>query len=245
MALKSISTVKRQRSENWLEEDKVSSDTPKIGPSFNNMARTPRTLQQIKAQWGIIKMTEKKKKCLERKKILQTGGGPPPATDPPTGDDIAVWLPHEFTVDSNEFDSDNQLTINKIDKPEPPILISLCENAEPEIEMMSQPGTSTKTEHNTPTNNLLMSQTSTPDKPQITTTTTPPMKKLKSPNYYKVKNKKIYNGSASAALQISETEIACRKELHEMQMANERQKLKNLLLKEEVLKCKLDYYKKN
>lgn len=73
------------------------------------MAKTPRTLQQIKAQWGIIKMFAKKKKFLERKERSQTGGGPPPTSEPPNGDDIAVWLPHEFTVDSNEFDSDNQV----------------------------------------------------------------------------------------------------------------------------------------
>lgn len=48
----------------------------------------------------------------------------------------------------------------------------------------------------------------------------------------------------SSVLQIAETEIACRKQLHEAQMANEKQKLKNLLLKEEVLKHKLEYYKK-
>lgn len=47
----------------------------------------------------------------------------------------------------------------------------------------------------------------------------------------------------SAALQIAETEIACRKELHEAQMANEHQKLKNLLLMEDVFKHKLNYYK--
>ncbi|KPJ17365.1 hypothetical protein RR48_08551 [Papilio machaon] len=73
---------------------------------FNNVAHTPRILQQIKAQWGILKKAEKKKKCLERKKF--SGGGPPPTTDPLTGDDIAVWLPHEFTVDSNELDLDIQ-----------------------------------------------------------------------------------------------------------------------------------------
>lgn len=73
------------------------------------MAKTSRTLQQIKAQWGIIKMSEKKRKFLERKDRFQTGGGPPPASEPPNGDDIAVWLPDAFTVDSNQFDSDSQV----------------------------------------------------------------------------------------------------------------------------------------
>ncbi|CAH2088903.1 unnamed protein product [Euphydryas editha] len=96
-------------------------------------------------------VTPASRKCLERKQRLQTGGGPPAATDPPTGDDTAVWLPHEFTIDSNEFDSDNQLlNDNKREEPELPIIVLnsplLCDNAEPEIEMMSQPGTSTKTE---------------------------------------------------------------------------------------------------
>ncbi|CAH2090629.1 unnamed protein product [Euphydryas editha] len=88
-----------------------------------------------------------------------------------------------------------------------------------------------------------MSQASTSkqlDSPQIINT--PTKKKLKSPNY-KLKNKQINKGSSSAALQIAEIEIACRKELHEAQMANEKQKLKNLLLKEEVLRSKLLYYK--
>ncbi|XP_045451953.1 uncharacterized protein LOC123660981 [Melitaea cinxia] len=164
----------------------------------------------------------KKKKCLERKQTFQTGGGPPPATDPPTGDDIAVWLPHEFTVDSNEFDSDNQLlTDNKMKQP---ILVPksplLCENPEPEIDMMSQPGTSTKTIHNTPTSTLLMTPASTSKQLDIQQiTTTPTNKKVKSPNY-KLKHKLINKGSSSAALQIAENEIVCRKELHEAQMAS-------------------------
>lgn len=76
------------------------------------MAKTPRTLQQIKAQWGFIKLTAKKQKFAERKERFRTGGGPPPPSESASGDDIALWLPHEFTVDSNPFDSDNQ--VNKL-----------------------------------------------------------------------------------------------------------------------------------
>lgn len=54
-------------------------------------------------------MTVKKQKFEERKERFRTGGGPPPPSKSPSGDDIAAWLPHEFTVDSNQFDSDNQV----------------------------------------------------------------------------------------------------------------------------------------
>ena len=68
---------------------------------------------QIKTQWngGIIKMAAKKKKIIEKKQTLKTSGGPPPTITPATCDDITVWLPHEFTVDSNEFELDYQVHI--------------------------------------------------------------------------------------------------------------------------------------
>lgn len=80
---------------------------------FNNMAKIPRTLQQIKAQWGIIKMFEKRKKFNEGKEISQTGSAPPPASESPSEEDIAMWLPHEFSTDSNEFSPKNQVHKHK------------------------------------------------------------------------------------------------------------------------------------
>lgn len=57
-------------------------------------------------------MHEKRLKSLERKQIMATGGGPPPQQDPPQSEDISAWLPNEFVIDTNEFDSDqiNQVT---------------------------------------------------------------------------------------------------------------------------------------
>ncbi|CAG4957826.1 unnamed protein product [Parnassius apollo] len=36
----------------------------------------------------------------------KTGGGPHPTTNPENADDICSWLPNEFVIDTNEFDSD-------------------------------------------------------------------------------------------------------------------------------------------
>lgn len=77
------------------------------------MAKVPRTLQQIKAQWGIIKMFEKRKKFKEGKEISQTGSVPPPTSESPSEEDIAVWLPHELSTDSNELSSKSQVHKHK------------------------------------------------------------------------------------------------------------------------------------
>lgn len=37
----------------------------------------------------------------------QTGGGPPPSTNPENADDICSWLPSEFAIDNNDYDSDS------------------------------------------------------------------------------------------------------------------------------------------
>ncbi|XP_046976394.1 uncharacterized protein LOC124542496 [Vanessa cardui] len=75
--------------------------------SFNCMCQgAPRTVNQLKAQWGLMKIKEKKRKAEQRKELFKTGGGPPPVKEVPT-EDIGSWLPNEFVVDSNEFDSDN------------------------------------------------------------------------------------------------------------------------------------------
>ncbi|XP_046975565.1 uncharacterized protein LOC124541682 [Vanessa cardui] len=124
---------KRQRSENWVEEDKIilidlvkervreienkntdtNSNAKKVvawndlKESFNCMCQgAPRTVNQLKAQWGLMKIKEKKRKAEQRKELFKTGGGPPPVKEVPT-EDIGSWLPNEFVVDSNEFDSDN------------------------------------------------------------------------------------------------------------------------------------------
>ncbi|XP_072935410.1 uncharacterized protein [Epargyreus clarus] len=230
--------IKRQRSENWLEEDKIilkelvkekvtiienkntdsNTNAQKVAAwhdlreSFNNMARTPRTMQQIKAQWGMIKMSAKKAKFVERQQLLKTGGGPPTVPEAKTCEDISVWLPHEFTVDTNEFDSDYQNSPQNLKEP----LIDNKEDSKEKVIIISD-----------------LEDNVSHSKPQ-------------QENYgNKRKNKKITNTTNNAAMKIAETEMMCRKELHEAQMANERQKLKNLILEEELLRSKIAFYKNN
>ncbi|CAG5043982.1 unnamed protein product [Parnassius apollo] len=139
--MENVTCKKRQRSENWLEEDKhllmdlvrervsvienkntdTNTSSKKLAAwadllcSFNSMCKGgTRTLPQIKSQWSIIKMTKKKIKSVERKNLRQTGGGPHPTTNPENADDICSWLPNEFVIDTNEFDSDE---INQIGEP--------------------------------------------------------------------------------------------------------------------------------
>lgn len=58
-------------------------------------------------------MHKKRLKSTERKQVIATGGGPPPQQDPANSEDISVWLPNEFVIDTNEFDSDqiNQASV--------------------------------------------------------------------------------------------------------------------------------------
>ncbi|XP_072935408.1 uncharacterized protein [Epargyreus clarus] len=254
--------IKRQRSENWLEEDKIilkelvkekvtiienkntdsNTNAQKVAAwhdlreSFNNMARTPRTMQQIKAQWGMIKMSAKKAKFVERQQLLKTGGGPPTVPEAKTCEDISVWLPHEFTVDTNEFDSDYQ---NSPQNMRAPIKMPLLDNKED------------SNEKNSPQNlkePLIDNKEDSKEKVIIISDLEDNVShsKPQQENYgNKRKNKKITNTTNNAAMKIAETEMMCRKELHEAQMANERQKLKNLILEEELLRSKIAFYKNN
>ncbi|CAG9124581.1 unnamed protein product [Plutella xylostella] len=128
-----LSGKKRARSENWVEEDKIllrelvkervhalenkntdtNTNAKKLNAwadlmlSFNSMCKgSPRKLAQLKTQWTGQKMDEKKKKGNVRREMLKTGGGPPPPSEQCDPDDIESWLPHEFTVDTCEGDSD-------------------------------------------------------------------------------------------------------------------------------------------
>lgn len=51
-------------------------------------------------------MVAKKENWNERSQIFKTGGGPPPESKPISSGDIRAWLPGEFEVEYNEFDSD-------------------------------------------------------------------------------------------------------------------------------------------
>ncbi|XP_017464967.1 PREDICTED: uncharacterized protein LOC108358256 [Rhagoletis zephyria] len=123
---------KRNRGDNWTAEDKAllqelvrervdiienkNTDTNSnkskqeawrdLQESFNEICATKRTVIQLKSQWTIAKMTAKKAKSKERRELLKTGGGAQSVAEPLSNEDISVWLPNEFVVDFNSFDSD-------------------------------------------------------------------------------------------------------------------------------------------
>uniref|UniRef100_A0A1I8Q2D2 Regulatory protein zeste n=1 Tax=Stomoxys calcitrans TaxID=35570 RepID=A0A1I8Q2D2_STOCA len=124
---------KRHRSENWNDEDRellkdlikkrvkvienknTDTNTNKLKKAawmelvddFNSLCTSGiRNLTQLRSQWSTIKMTAKKEMLSYRKQAKLTGGGPPTSLAALSGNDIAVWLPEEFVIDDNEFDSD-------------------------------------------------------------------------------------------------------------------------------------------
>ncbi|XP_059220268.1 uncharacterized protein LOC106093181 isoform X2 [Stomoxys calcitrans] len=124
---------KRHRSENWNDEDRellkdlikkrvkvienknTDTNTNKLKKAawmelvddFNSLCTSGiRNLTQLRSQWSTIKMTAKKEMLSYRKQAKLTGGGPPTSLVALSGNDIAVWLPEEFVIDDNEFDSD-------------------------------------------------------------------------------------------------------------------------------------------
>ncbi|KAK4880499.1 hypothetical protein RN001_008645 [Aquatica leii] len=124
---------KKARSENWLEEDKhlllelvqervriienKNTDTntnnqkktcwDSLLDSFNAMCNgKPRTVAQLKTQWSSLKLLAKKEVATERRELIKTGGGPQPPIGKTYYKYISAWLPNEFVVDKNEFDSD-------------------------------------------------------------------------------------------------------------------------------------------
>ncbi|XP_045769906.1 uncharacterized protein LOC123870592 isoform X3 [Maniola jurtina] len=221
---------KRERSENWLSEDKnllmklvrervavienKNTDTntnskkqaawADLLNSFNSMCKgSKRFLPQLKSQWGIIKMHEKQLKSLERKQIIATGGGPPPQQDPLKIEDTSTWLSDEFVIDTNEFDSDqiNQFQV-KVGRLSP----------DEHQEVHQEDGI---TQEVPPTNHE--------------------MSKINQENEDK---------TSTAANAIARVEIDCRRELHSAQMANEKRIARNLDLKEMLLQKKIEYYEK-
>ncbi|VVC99175.1 unnamed protein product [Leptidea sinapis] len=205
-----VQSKKRQRSENWLEEDKnllkelvrervsaienkntdTNSNTIKVAAwnnlrdSFNCVCKgAQRTVAQLKAQWGLIKINAKRKKAEESNGTHETGGGPPP---------IICWLPGEIPSDSNDYDSDR---INQI-----------------KVEELSEPPLPVVSEH----------------------------QQAKKTNKYK---RKVCR--KTPAEQIAAVEIECRRQLHSIQMENERQRSKNLKLKEILIKKRIKFLYRN
>ncbi|XP_075984953.1 uncharacterized protein LOC142982377 [Anticarsia gemmatalis] len=273
--------AKRLRGENWLEEDKIilkqlvkervsilenkntdtKTNSKKVAAwqdlltNFNNVARTQRTLQQIKAQWNILKMAAKKRKFQERINRTHTGGGTPPPFESPTSDDISVWLPGESIVETNkmspEIDNQHKQKEETISEPylmpitNSTVVWDISEGKETKLKLEQyiiedQLCTSTQAEQSTST----QAESSTSTRAESSTSTQTTAKTKPKIPHYRLRNKKISNINRNSAVKkIPEMETECRIQLHEAQMLNEKQKLKNLLLKEEVLKFKLLYYK--
>ncbi|XP_045769905.1 uncharacterized protein LOC123870592 isoform X2 [Maniola jurtina] len=243
---------KRERSENWLSEDKnllmklvrervavienKNTDTntnskkqaawADLLNSFNSMCKgSKRFLPQLKSQWGIIKMHEKQLKSLERKQIIATGGGPPPQQDPLKIEDTSTWLSDEFVIDTNEFDSDqiNQFQV-KVGRLSP----------DEHQEVHQEDGI---TQEVPPTNHE-MSKINQENEDKVVSSLTNRLRKKKTG-----KNENEYKTS-TAANAIARVEIDCRRELHSAQMANEKRIARNLDLKEMLLQKKIEYYEK-
>ncbi|CAK1604081.1 unnamed protein product [Parnassius mnemosyne] len=261
--MENSTSKKRQRSENWREEDKyllmdlvrervsvienkntdTNTNSKKLAKwadllcSFNSMCKGgTRILPQLKAQWCMIKMAKKKIKSVERKNLLQTSGGPPPKTNPENADDICSLLPNEFVIDTNEFDSDeinqigeplqNEIKVDEITK-----LVNI-ENKTSDIDTMSTVKDVTV--------DILQDVQNTQEVVSIGS----PPKPLFTPSKKPVRKHKSEKKTSDHAASIANTEIECRKEVHQAQMANEERKARNLDLEETLIKIKIEYYKR-
>ncbi|KAG7304865.1 hypothetical protein JYU34_010257 [Plutella xylostella] len=180
---------------------------------------SPRKLAQLKTQWTGQKMDEKKKKGNVRREMLKTGGGPPPPSEQCDPDDIESWLPHEFTVDTCEGDSDflhqyETVQVNILD-----------EHAITTTDAIEEVPLATSA----PTEAV-----------EIVAAASTPLKKRK-----KIIKKQKNNDDAAGlpATLIANNEIKCRQELHAKQMKNEDLKYEVLLLEKELLKHKIEFYK--
>ncbi|KAI8123975.1 hypothetical protein CVS40_5804 [Lucilia cuprina] len=129
--------IKRKRGDNWIPEDKIllkdlikervdqiedkNTDTNtnqrkkkvwmELQENFNNLCQgCPRSLLQLKSQWTTMKIQAKKEMSDYRREILKTGGGPKPVESTLLANELSVWLPNEFVVDTNDFDCDAIIT---------------------------------------------------------------------------------------------------------------------------------------
>ncbi|XP_046976391.1 uncharacterized protein LOC124542494, partial [Vanessa cardui] len=186
---------------------------------FNCMCQgAPRTVSQLKAQWGLMKIKEKKRKAEQRKELFKTGGGPPPVKEVPT-EDIGSWLPNEFVVDSNEFDSDNvnQHMRSKHSKSDMSTgsdcwIIMNVNNAE------------------APPPAIPSTSSSILDPPSSEKSST---SQMLGPKPGKIK-KKCFSKGCSPADEVAACEIECRRELHRKQMLNQDIETSNLQLQGEL-----------
>ncbi|CAG5038832.1 unnamed protein product [Parnassius apollo] len=258
--MENIICKKRQRSENWLEEDKhllmdlvrervsvIENQNTDTNTNSKKLAAWAdllcsmckggtRTLPQIKSQWSIIKMTKKKIKSIERKNLRQTRGGPHPSTNPENAD-ICSWLPNEFVIDTNEFDSDE---INQIGEPSQNEIKVDGINKLVNVENKSSDN-DTKSAVKDVTVEIFEEIQTTRGVVSIVSAPKP----LYTPSKKPERKNKTEKKTADHAETTGNTEIECRKEVHQAQMANEERKARNLDLDETLIKLKIQYYKKN
>ncbi|XP_055921870.1 uncharacterized protein LOC129952920 [Eupeodes corollae] len=129
------SKTKRSRTPNWDSSDKillrqliedkiqiienknVDTNTSRmkrdawreITDSFNSLSATMRETSQIQAQWRGTKMKAKAEMSAFQRNLRATGGGPPPKSPEPENIKLMALIPHEFEVDTNEFDCDTEM----------------------------------------------------------------------------------------------------------------------------------------
>ncbi|XP_059222116.1 uncharacterized protein LOC131993982 [Stomoxys calcitrans] len=189
---------------------------------FNSLCTSGiRNVTQLRSQWSTIKMTAKKEMSSYRKQAKLTGGGPPTSLAALSDNDIAVWLPEEFVIDDNEFDSD--VIFSKIiqETQEDAIVKTSPQDVKP-----------LKINDDKDSQENLIEKT-----PLIDAT----------PNEINGDKKKDASEKTNSVdenlVKIAEVDVACRKELHSLRMEVERKRIRNLDLEHELLKMRLKYYK--
>ncbi|KAL0850109.1 hypothetical protein ABMA28_011992 [Loxostege sticticalis] len=263
---------KRQRSENWLEEDKyllkelvkervnaienknTDTNTNKrkvaawadLQTTFNSMcAGMNRSITQLKSQWSLIKISAKKDKTIARQAQIKTGGGPPLSVPDDRADDIASWLPNEFVVDVNRFDSDSNkselINIQEEESTQNTQDQELINNEEIQYELVVLDEEIEDT-HACTTRGILEEK----ENKKVEAKENKAKPNFKAPAIKKKRkllNKEgLIDLSKARISEIAETESKCRIELHEVQMENERKKGRNLDLEHQLLQEKLKYY---
>lgn len=63
-------------------------------------------MDQLKSQWGVIKMAAKKNKVQVKTFLNKTEDGNHSPISPSEAEDIVVWVAPDIKVDTNEFESD-------------------------------------------------------------------------------------------------------------------------------------------
>uniref|UniRef100_A0A2H1W293 Regulatory protein zeste n=1 Tax=Spodoptera frugiperda TaxID=7108 RepID=A0A2H1W293_SPOFR len=248
---------KRQRSENWFKQDKLlltelvkvrvsdienkntdtNTNTKKhaawvdLQSSFNSMcAGGKRTISQLKSQWGIIKMNTKRMR-IEEKKLAMAGSSDPVQESPNKLDDIGTLLPFDFMLERNkahDHDENQQVKAKEVERSSSTDSIKLVIN-EDDIIIEDVP-CSKQTED---TKEEVINKNHQNDNQDM------------SSSCYRKKQKAAGNKTPTiCGASITELEIKCRKELHAIQMDNEKRKSRNLDLEEELLRRKIEYYEK-